>query len=677
MHWFNVISAVPIWLSWPEPGGAFQLRQQGDLPNTREGFVYRGDARDPRAVRNFGGFRPQGLNWEHDEEAFSIDHHHNAGPNGCEMDGFGQPDFSFRTAYVSATREMDTASGYGIWIYEIRATPNILDIQWPEPYPDGEVFALGGIHWRQVRRFARIRRPDARPPVDDGDWMDNPDYDVRLYEESAYAAMCRVSVDFPNALSWGEVGDEQSSWPQRPMFHTAQNYVNEVAFDVVGSFPLDFLQYPLDEDIPGSSRPDQSEHHSMQNQVAHELQQFIHMSDAELDGFFPEGRGLVGDLMENGHLNPGACAALLRPRETMDKRAEDHEQPRSDSCCRMVAALRKKWRRNQLVRRVFGLSLDEMQRLIEGRFDDLNCALLIARMQEKEEPDGGRDSGGIYIVDAPTAESTERDCRRAQDMVTPQPTTAIFHADSLWPAEAKHQGGFLPHGNSKSFAAWRTFGGAARKAGSFDDRRKQGIAGVVYLVRATPNILVEKMTTPVVVGGITWKQVMGWTYVPRNYTPPKDRSMQDAQPRARFLELLERLSEQNTTLFEHNVDYDHSLNNKTANRKYVNLDDQPVEVFKAFMDVNGGPVGWKGDFPLFSPPPERRLVPAEHEPGVLERMYDFLVGPSGAMLTLLTATVAALLIPGVVEALGVDEVLDMAFHGGAVGLLQMLRVTLA
>lgn len=620
--------------------------------------------------------RPQGVNWEQDEEAFSIDHHYISGPNGCEMDGSSGPSSSFRTAYVSVSRQLDTAAAFGNWMYEIRATPNMLDDRWPEPYPDGEVFALGGILWKQVRRYARILRFS-----DDSfnltTWANNSDYDGRLYEDSHLAAKCHVSVKFPRALSWGEVGDAQAEWLRRPLFHTARSFVQDVAMDLVGTLPLEFGSYDVDYTIPGPSKEDASELEVTQKRVEHDLHR-LGPGGEHSDVFIREGRESMLGLIKDGRMNEAGCATWLRPRGLMGKRAEEpQEQPKSDSCCKVAAAFRQKTRRAQQVREVFGLSLNEMRQLMAGEFDGLNCALLVARMKEKADPNRSPESKGVYIIDAPTEESNLRDCKWAQEMVTPKPIEAVFYAHHLWPAEAKLQGGFLPPDGTTAFSAYRTFGAAAKRAGAYPSKGTQGLAGVVYLVRATPNMLVTQMTVPMVVGGIVWKQVMGWVYVPHNYHPPKDDSMQE-EPRkqVRYMELLNQLSQRDTTLFEHNPDYDSGLNNYTAHDEYVDFENKPVQLLRDFMDVNGGPIGWTGDFPLFKRPAHKPdAVPAVHKPSMLQRVRDILSGPWGSLLTWLTAS-AALVFPVLGEMVAADRILNAALQGGRVNLIHMLRYTM-
>ncbi|RCI11098.1 putative heat-labile enterotoxin [Ophiocordyceps polyrhachis-furcata BCC 54312] len=665
MHWFGVLlSAAPLWLSVSGADGAV------NVSDSMGEFVYRRDYRGPAVIKQAGGFRPQGSDWELDEEAFSIDHHYRAGPHGCELDDAGDAPSSFRTAYVSASRKLATGAGHGGWVYEIRATPNILDDRWQESYPDGKVFALGGIHWHQVKRYARRK---AAEPVDEVVWMRNPDYRQWLYERPDYAATYRVSTEFPRALSLGEVGDEQDGLMQRPLFLTAQRYVADEAADLVGDFPFSYEE----KQMPGPYPPDMSKKQFVEDQVRYELQQFIDMTDEQLKDFFVDGREMLRGLLPDGKMDQGGCAALLRPRGTDEKPAQ--EQPGSNSCCKLVASLREKSRRDKQSKRTLGLSFDELQRLMTGRFENLNCVLLVARMKRRADGDyTDGDDGGVYIVDE---DINRRDCERLRQTISPQPTRAIFHADHLWPKEAEKQGGFIPPGTNPAFAAYHTFGAAARRAGAFPAKGSQGLAGVVYLVRATPNMLVVKQTVPLVVGGIRWKQVIGWVYIPRNYRAPKDVSTQGVKARERFEGLFKELSKPKTTLFEPNPDYDHSLNNSTAYGEYVKLDGMLLDDVKAFMKANGKAVGWSGDFPLLRPlQPDRagQGAPPQHDEGMLWRMGSFLFGTFGTLLAMMTGTIALMMVPGAVagELLGLEPALAAAMHEGRIGLIQLLRTAM-
>ncbi|RCI08593.1 putative heat-labile enterotoxin [Ophiocordyceps polyrhachis-furcata BCC 54312] len=209
-------------------------------------LVYRGDDRTPWEVREAGGFRPWGEGWG-DESFFRIDRHYNAGPSGCGRQDFDDPAFFWRTAYVSLATDRHKASKYGVWLYEIRATPNILD----GANADGEVMALGGVHWRQIRRYTQMRdRTGLEDRVDDSTWLDNPEYDFQLYEWSSWSALCGLSMDYPDVLESGVVGPGGMD-AMRAGHHFMTNTMG--MRELYGNFPPQFEQYQPNYDIPRPS----------------------------------------------------------------------------------------------------------------------------------------------------------------------------------------------------------------------------------------------------------------------------------------------------------------------------------------------------------------------------------------------------------------------------------------
>lgn len=265
MRWTNFVTLSEVlWLSCLTSGHASVLSKesivQRQTPPGQSGFVYRGDGRSPREIRDTGGFRPQGDGWENSDSSFDLDRHYTAGPNGCGLDEFDEPGFVFRTAYVSTALEQPTAESYGQWLYEVRATPNILD----NDFNEGEVLALGGIHWRQVRRYTRMR-DTTENRVDETRWIDNPDYDAETYERGPNASRCRVSTTFPGVLagnsgssdSDSDSDDESGESNPRRLFNAADIYMDRTPgmFELYGEFPPNFRQYaPLDS-IPGPDHP--------------------------------------------------------------------------------------------------------------------------------------------------------------------------------------------------------------------------------------------------------------------------------------------------------------------------------------------------------------------------------------------------------------------------------------
>ncbi|KAK2590498.1 hypothetical protein QQS21_011814 [Conoideocrella luteorostrata] len=269
MHWKRFfVSAAPLWLSWLESVNASVLpnttlaRRQ---PNQTKGqYVYRGDNRSPREIREAGGFQPQGDHWEEDDQAFIIERHYHAGPRECHEQGF-------RTAYVSMAQQRETSENYGMWLYEIRATPNIINDGWPE----SEVMALGGAHWTQIRRYTHMRDTDDNR-VDEAAWLDNPEYDRERFENPEYTDYYQVSDDFPEGLSDGNLPSDSDSdsgsdsedsdpennrRPQRRLFNAANRWMDRTdgIYETYGGFPPKFRPNTTPrDDVPGSPIPSTS-----------------------------------------------------------------------------------------------------------------------------------------------------------------------------------------------------------------------------------------------------------------------------------------------------------------------------------------------------------------------------------------------------------------------------------
>ncbi|EFY95053.1 heat-labile enterotoxin IIB, A chain [Metarhizium robertsii ARSEF 23] len=285
MRWTNFFTLGEVlWLSCLGSGYARTLSKESivgrQTPPPPGGFVWRGDSRSPREIRAAGGFRPQGDGWENYDPSFDLTRHYTAGPNGCGLDEFDDAGFVFRTAYVSAAQRRATAENYGDWLYELRATPNILD----NDDAESEVMALAGLHWRQVRRYTRMRATDNNR-VDESSWINNPEYDAELYERGQYAHLCRVSTDFPRVLagesdsdssgsesdsdssgsesdsdSSGSESDSDSSGEagaQRRLYNAVDIWMDQTdgIFELFGEFPPTWREYDPNEDIPGPDHP--------------------------------------------------------------------------------------------------------------------------------------------------------------------------------------------------------------------------------------------------------------------------------------------------------------------------------------------------------------------------------------------------------------------------------------
>ncbi|OAA80398.1 Heat-labile enterotoxin, A chain [Akanthomyces lecanii RCEF 1005] len=347
MRWCNFVTLSEVlWLSCLSSGSASILPKESlvlrQTPPNQNGFVYRGDGRSPRDIRGTGGFQPQGDGWEDYDPSFDLDRHYTAGPNGCGLDDFDEPHFVFRTAYVSTALEQPTAETYGQWLYEIRATPNILD----NDFSEGEVMALGGIHWRQIRRYTRMRdTTDNR--VDEASWIDNPEYDAETYERGPNASRCRVSTTFPSVLagdsdntdsdSSNSDNESNETTPPRRLFSAADRFMDQTpgVFELYGGFPPSFTQYAPRDDVPGPDHPAPPE--AADAQVGSLLQHYIDMGAQELDRLFPDGNQMLQELLRD--ISPVGCPSLTgfgshlgRSNLRVDQRARRGAQLDVDIC---------------------------------------------------------------------------------------------------------------------------------------------------------------------------------------------------------------------------------------------------------------------------------------------------------------------------------------------------------
>ncbi|UNI24787.1 hypothetical protein JDV02_010511 [Purpureocillium takamizusanense] len=231
------------------------------------------------------------------------------------------------------SRFAETARRYGQWFYEIRATPNILD----DGYPEGEVFALGGAHWRQVRSFG---------PMQDNEViadrvMLNPEYDAELYEHSQHATNCYVNTEVPRALrrheddgsdSDSSYDSDDSSTAEDRAYQAAQEYMDSwEMLELVGDLPLNFTAYEPRNDIPGPMAA--ADEDAVEMDAAREIQYSIDTGIPE-----PDPPRFDIPLLGAG-FDIGECSVLsssLKKRGTTNGR-----RPEADGCCKAAAALRK------------------------------------------------------------------------------------------------------------------------------------------------------------------------------------------------------------------------------------------------------------------------------------------------------------------------------------------------
>jgi hypothetical protein len=135
---------------------------------------------------------------------------------------------------------------------------------------ESEVLALGGVHWRQIRRYALMSTPESGM-VNDLRWRDNPDYDRELYESSQYAPACVVDRDIPPDMEdqWSEdemdsldvtredtdgSGSDEDSNDAYPRYRSAAvHFSGPITRALYGHFPPTFTQYTPRDDVPGPS----------------------------------------------------------------------------------------------------------------------------------------------------------------------------------------------------------------------------------------------------------------------------------------------------------------------------------------------------------------------------------------------------------------------------------------
>ncbi|PQK12850.1 hypothetical protein BB8028_0003g14650 [Beauveria bassiana] len=357
MRWLNFVTLSPaLWLSCLSSGHASALPSHSivsrQTPPDQNRYVYRGDGRAPSEIRDTGGFRPQGDDWQDHDECFDLDRHYLAGPGGCGLEEWRAQGYTFRTAYVSVALQRPTAENYGYWLYEMRRMPSILD----NDDSEGEVMALGGMPWRAVRRYVRMSgTPGSDNRVDESMWINNPDYDEALYETGPNARYGYVNDVFPGALN-NQSDDEDSdsdsssvdsnetqvepstSNASRRRFNAADIYMSETpgAFELFGTFPPEWTQYAPNEAVPG---PDAALLQiRLDDHVGGLLNHYVDMGAQALNQLFPDGDQVIRELFE-GH-PPAACSAFLgfgSRKRSNARRATDNS-----GCCKALSSFRKK-----------------------------------------------------------------------------------------------------------------------------------------------------------------------------------------------------------------------------------------------------------------------------------------------------------------------------------------------
>ncbi|EFZ03318.2 heat-labile enterotoxin alpha chain [Metarhizium robertsii] len=235
MRWNTIISVAHLVLLGISPSSAIPNVKRsiiGRAPKQPANEVYRGDFRSPAEVAKDGGFRPRGdyanndrafSMWRHMLGEFSIEYN----PEFIGEHPTENPNEEWASAYVSVSTTTGEAARFGLWLYRIRATPNMIDPT-TEDQKHPEVFALGGVHWEQVMGWYQIN------PLSDvitaADFTPNPAYQAR-YDQFA---LTTVDPESPWHL-------DRSYWTQ---FMDRQEVGSAVGF--TGQFPLQFGTYSLD-----------------------------------------------------------------------------------------------------------------------------------------------------------------------------------------------------------------------------------------------------------------------------------------------------------------------------------------------------------------------------------------------------------------------------------------------
>ncbi|KAK4093597.1 hypothetical protein Purlil1_1931 [Purpureocillium lilacinum] len=326
--------ATPPRPSAPPPGNNISAYQ----------IVYRGDYRDPSRVRDAGGFRPNALGWQSVDRVYTMDHHYQGGPRGCNATGQRHV-----TAYVSVVVNPWMAASYGRWIYEIRATPNFF---LSGSSTDYNIYALGGVQWRQIRRYGLTNQESFVEEMLQG----NPEYEENLYDFSHLAPLCHVRSDFPYQLQSGEPDTSISSSSDNKRKSQRERYPARCAANetmrstemlaLVGPFPHTRRQWRFNMHRPHSSAPAEPEISSGEQIAARELQSFIDMGPERLNEMYPYGGTVVEELLRSVPWSACASVALSYkwhgPRQVEPPPSNASGQHESDGCCRAATVLRNK-----------------------------------------------------------------------------------------------------------------------------------------------------------------------------------------------------------------------------------------------------------------------------------------------------------------------------------------------
>ncbi|KAM4063849.1 protein-tyrosine phosphatase [Hirsutella rhossiliensis] len=293
---------------------------------------------------------------------------------------------------------------------------------------ESEVLALGGVQWRQIRRYALMNTVEGGR-VNELQWQDNPEYDRELYENSEYAASCVVDNEVPLDLDdeWSEDGMDSLDTTREdtdeyeydgagneryPRYRSAATHMSGRTMEaLVGRFPPTFTQY-------GSGAAASSEEDVIRDEVMRDLERYVDLTAEQIQQQYPDYAQNLQDLLD--HLDRDTCSPPKRPRMLLRARAE---QPKN-TCCQSLSKIRRlvveQKRKSRKTDKAAGVSPDELKRLEEGQFDGfdgLRCTAILtavlASYTTKGKPSGSL--GRRNDEQVPMA-----DCQRARDIVLRQ-----------------------------------------------------------------------------------------------------------------------------------------------------------------------------------------------------------------------------------------------------------------
>ncbi|RCI16022.1 putative heat-labile enterotoxin [Ophiocordyceps polyrhachis-furcata BCC 54312] len=174
--------------------------------SSRAGIVYRPDSRDPAEIRESGGFWPRDMtpgNFLQLSQNTSLFRHVNMAAHRWTRHA--------DSGYVSTTRSLDAAaeilrrSGLmpGGFIYEIRPTPNFIDVRGSLGdfhqglEDDDEVAALGGIQFHQILAWRQVAQAPGRRGYYNAQRTANDQYRPALFDGTSDGGVKPLLAGFP------------------------------------------------------------------------------------------------------------------------------------------------------------------------------------------------------------------------------------------------------------------------------------------------------------------------------------------------------------------------------------------------------------------------------------------------------------------------------------------------